>query len=184
MGLFKSVFGGGDSVTSAILKSQKRIFRIYSVSRPTDEQKFKTYFYLLIFGIVVLDDIGGSDMKEQMGELYGKTSELMKPLRVQVDKLANDTEQFDKIIQNFPSEQPIDGSRTVDGLSAFHGMYSAAARDTRNYIMENSQGPTQYFGPAAKVLCNSVFGEGKAEENFMEISTEMMDFAKDLMDSL
>ena len=184
MGLFKSLFGGGDSITSAILQSQKRIFRIYSVSRPTDEQKFKTYFYLLIFGIVVLDNIGSSDMKEQMGELYGKTSELMKPLRVQVDKLANDTEQLDKIIQNFPGEQPINGSRTVDGLSAFHAMNSAVARDTMNYIMENSQGPTQYFGPAAKVLCNSVFGEGKAEENFIEMFVEMGDFANNLLDAL
>jgi len=180
MSFFKKIFGGKRSITSVILSSQNKIFDIYSVTHPTDAQKMKASVYLCISGIAILNDLGGGQLRHAIDNLVNETRELTKPLRMRVGELANNAEQLEKIISDFPSAIQITESTTVNGLAAFEAMYFSMGQDLMNDILTHNQGPMGAPGYAAIVVADGIFGEGKAKDKFMEVSMELLNFTKEL----
>lgn len=184
MSFFKKVFGRKKSFTSAILSTQNKIFDIYSVVHPTDSQKMKASVYLCISGIAILNDIGRGRLRNSIDDLVNETKELTKPLMMRVDELANDAEQLDKIISEFPEDAQVIGSTTVNGLAAFQAMYFSMGKDLMSDFIAHNQGPMGAPGYSAIVVANGIFGEGKSKDKFMEMSMILLNFTNDLIESI
>ncbi len=184
MNFFKKVFGGKRSITSVMLSTQNKIFDIYSVAHPTDAQKMKASVYLCISGIAILNDLGGGQLRHAIDNLVNETRELTKPLRMRVGELANNAEQLEKIISDFPGDIQITGSTTVNGLAAFEAMYFSMGQDLMNDILTHNQGPMGTPGYAAIVVADGIFGEGKVEDNFLEVAMELLNFTKELTEAI
>ena len=184
MSFFKKVFGGKKGITSVLLSTQNKIFDIYSVANPTDAQKMKASVYLCISGIAILNDLGGGQLRHAIDNLVNETRELTKPLRMRVGELANNVEQLEKIISDFPGDIQITGSTTVNGLAAFEAMYFSMGQDLMNDILTHNQGPMGTPGYAAIIVADGIFGDGKSKDKFMEVSMVLLDFTKALTEAI
>lgn len=129
MSIFSKVFGGKKSITSVLLSTQNKIFDIYGLANPTDAQKMKASFYLCISGIAILNDLGGGQLRHAIDKLVNETKELTKPLKMQVGDLANNAEQLEKIISDFPSQYQITESTIINGLAAFEALYFSMGQE-------------------------------------------------------
>ena len=116
--------------------------------------------------------------------MVNETRELTKPLRMRVGELANNAEQLEKIIFDFPGDIQITGSTTVNGLAAFEAMYFSMGQNLMNDILTHNQGPMGTPGYAAIVVADGIFGEGKAKDKFMEVSMELLNFTKELTEAI
>jgi len=184
MSFFKKVFGGKKSITSVLLSTQSKLFDIYGVNHPTDAQKMKASVYLCISGIAILNDLGGGQLRHAIDNLVNETRELTKPLKMRVGELANNAEQLEKIISDFPNEIQITESTTVNGLAAFEALYFSMVQELMTDILSHNKVPMGTPGYAAIVVADRVFGEGKAREKFMEVSMEMLNFTKELAEAI
>jgi hypothetical protein len=184
MGLLRKVFGGKKSVTSVMLDTQKRIFDIYSVAHPTDAQKVKASVYLCISGIAILNHFGDGKLRYAIDNLVNEARELTKPLRIRIGELANNAEELERIVSDFPHGIEINESTTVNGLAAFEAMYFSTGQDLMNDILCHSKGPLGVPGYAAIVVADGIFGEGKSKEKFMEVSMELVNFTKEIVKAI
>jgi hypothetical protein len=184
MGFFKKVFGEKKSFSSVLLDTQNRIFTLYGVGHPTDAQKMKASVYLCIYGMAILNDLGGGHLRDAIDKLVEETRELTKPLRMRVGELANNAEQLEMIMSYFPSEIEITESTTVNGLAAFEAMYFSMGQELMTDIISHNKGPFGAPGYAAIVMADGIFGEGKAKEKFREVSIELMNFMKELSEAI
>jgi hypothetical protein len=186
MGFFKKVFGGKENITSVMLSTQNNIFGIFSVVHPTDAQKMKASVYLCIAGMAILNDpnLGGGRLRYAIDNLVNETRELTKSLMMRVGELANNAEQLEKIISDFPADMKITGSTTVNGLAAFEAMYFSMAQDLMNDILTHNKGPFGTPGYAAIVVTDGIFGEGKAKDKILEMSMELINFTKELSEAI
>lgn len=178
----KKFFGGKKSFASVLVSTQNKIFSIYGVTQPSDAQKMKASFYLCISGIAILNDLGGGRLRDVIDMLVEETKELTKPLRMRVGELSNGADQLKKIISDFPNELHITESTTVNGLAAFEALYFSMGEELMNDILRHNKGPLGTPGYAAIVVADGIFGEGKARQNFMEVSMELVSFTKELAD--
>ena len=103
---------------------------------------------------------------------------------MRVGELANNAEQLEKIIFDFPGDIQITGSTTVNGLAAFEAMYFSMGQNLMNDILTHNQGQMGTPGYAAIVVADGIFGEGKAKDKFMEVSMELLNFTKELTEAI
>lgn len=184
MSFLKKVFGGKKSIYSVLVSTQNKIFSIYSVAYPTDAQKMKASVYLCISGIAILNDLGGGGLRHALDKLVEEAKELTKPLKMRVGELSNSDEQLKRILSDFPKDLQITEATTVNGLAAFEALYFSMGEELMNDILSHNQGPMGVPGYAAIVVANGIFGEGKAKENFMEVSMELLSFTKELIEAI
>jgi len=184
MSLFSKILGEKKSIASVLLSTQSNIFAIYGVTHPTDAQKTKAFVYLCISGIAILNDFGGEKLRHAIDRLYNETIKLTKPLNMRVGELANNAEQLQKIISEFPSEIQISESTIVNGLAAFEAIYFSMGKEVMTDIIRHNKGPLGTPGYAAIVVAGRVVGEGKAREKVTEVSMEMLKFTKELAEAL
>ena len=167
--IFKKAFGGKKSFSSVLTDSQNRIFYLCNVHHPTDAQKMKVSFYLCVFGMAMLNDLGGEYLCDAIDKLVEETKELTKPLRMRVGELANNAEQLEMIMSYFPSEWKITESTTVNGLAAFEAMYFSMGQGLMTHMISHNRGPRGEPGytalDAAILVADGIFGEGKSREN-------------------
>jgi len=183
MGLLNILLGGKKSISSLLVGTQNNIFNIYGVAHPSDSQKMKASVYLCISGIAILNDVGGGGtLKHVIEKLVEDTKELTKPLSMRVGELSNNTEQLEKILADFPKDTQITEATRVNGLAAFEALYFALGEELMNDMLNHSAGPMGTTGYAAIVVADGIFGEGKAKEHFMEVSMELMNFTKGLIE--
>lgn len=164
------------------MSTQEGIFDIYGVDQPTDAQKMKASVYLCISGIAILNDLGGGQLRRAIDRLVEETRELTKPLSMRVEELSNNTEQLEKILADFPKEIEITGSTKVNGLAAFEALYFSMGEELMNDILSHKGGPMGVPGYAAIVVADGIFGEGRSKENFMEVSMQLLNFMKKLIE--
>lgn len=184
MSFFKKVFGGKKGISSVLVNTQNKIFSIYGVTHPTDAQKMKASVYLCIAGIAILNDLGGGRLRHAIDKLVEETKELTKPLKMRVGELSNTAEQLRRIHSDFPKDIQITEATTVNGLAAFEALYFSMGEELMNDILSHNQGPMGASGYAAIVVADGIFGKGKSKENFMEVSMELLDFTKELVDAI
>ena len=144
----------------------------------------KASVYLCISGIAILNDLGGGQLRNAIDNLVNETRELTKPLKMRVGELANDAEQLERIISDFPNDIQITESTTVNGLAAFEALYFSLGQDLMNDILSHNQGPMGTPGYAAIVVADGIFGEGKARDKYMEVSMELLNFTKELAEAI
>ncbi|MBZ0241818.1 MAG: hypothetical protein K8F24_01265, partial [Bacteroidales bacterium] len=57
-------------------------------------------------------------------------------------------------------------------------------QDLMNDILTHNQGPMGTPGYAAIVVADGIFGEGKVEDNFLEVAMVLLKFARELTEAV
>lgn len=180
MGLFGNLFGSKKSYTSVLINTQNNIFNIYGVNQPTDAQKMKASVYLCIAGLAILDDLGCAKLRHSSDRLIAEAIELTDPLSMRLEELSNNTEQLDMILSDFPKESQVTGSTNVNGLAAFKSLFSSMIETLMIDFSRYKNSPTGPAGYAPFVVGDGIFGEGRSQEHFMELTMQLANFMTEL----
>ena len=180
MSILSRLFSDKQSVSKILINTQISILNIYGVARPTDAQKFRAYFYLCISGIAILNELEVKNGKNTIDKLAEETKELVKPLSLLVEELSSDAERLEIILAHFPDELQMTGSTKLNGLAALETLYSALGDEVITDIISNSEGPMGTRGYAAIIVADEIFGEGRSQDKFMEVSMQLNNFTNEL----
>jgi hypothetical protein len=175
------------TLSSLLVDTQKEIFGLYGVSKPTDAQKVKAAVYLSIAASAILSDFAGGMAKDLIDQIARESALLTKPLRMLVSDLAADREDLPKILATFPADLKISGSTSINGLGAFDALYLAKAEEIVQDIWDHRDGPTGTPGYACIVLAAGIFGKAgsdKLPEMFMPAMLHINEFAAKLLKAM
>ncbi len=167
-----------NNLTTILLDTQTKIFKIYGVTNPTNAQKMKASVYLCISGIAILNDFGGGDLDHIIDQLVEETKELTKPLVMKVGELSKNNKQLHEIIQDLPDSLNVTESTIINGLAAFEAIYFSIGKDLVLDILNHSNDPMGTPGYAAIVVADGIFGDGKIKEHVMDVSLALLSFTK------
>lgn len=181
MGFLDKLLRGKKSISSILVSTQNDIFGIYGVAQPTDAQRMKASAYLCISGIAVLTALG---VRHEIDKLVKEAGELTSPLSMRVEELANNADQLERILAQFPKELQLTKATRLNGLAAFEALYNAMGEELVNDIMSHNKGPMGAAGYAAIVVADGIFGEGKSKQHFMEVSMRLLNFTKELGEAI
>src|ERR1700730_4142189 len=118
--MLNNLFRRKKTIPSIVESTQRDIFTIYGVAKPTDAQKMKASVYICIAGIAILNDFGaGRPLRDLIDKLVVGTKDMTKPLSMLVGELANSKEELNEILADFPKELQISESTRVNGLAGF-----------------------------------------------------------------
>jgi predicted DNA-binding ribbon-helix-helix protein len=184
MSFFKALFGSKKGIGEVLLGTQNKIFELYSISSPTDAQKMKASVYLCIAGIAILNDLGAGRLRPVIDRLAEETKNLTSSLKVKVSDLANDADQLKKILAEFPVDAKVTESTTLNGLAAFEALYFTFGPSLMQEIITRGDGPMGVSGYAAIVVGDGIFGKGGSKDHFLEISMELMQYSKALIETI
>ena len=181
MGLFGKLFSGNKGFASVIVETQNKLFKTYGVSQPNDAQKLRASFYLCISGMAILNEAGAgrAPIRGVIDRLVADASELSKPLSVVArDIWENSTENQNKIQSQLP--RGTTELTKLNGLAAFDALYASLGQDLMTDILSHNKGPLGTPGYAGIVVVDGIFGKGRAEEHFMDITMQMLEFSRGL----
>ncbi|MDS4020602.1 MAG: hypothetical protein RKR03_08845 [Candidatus Competibacter sp.] len=181
MNLFKNFFGSKKSFSLILIESQNNIFKRFGVARPTDAQRMRSFFYLCITGIAIINcSTNNTKRSDVIDNLMEDVKELVKPILIDSCELAIDKEDLKKVMLYLQRNYSIKEPTTINGLLAFEALYYALGRDWIESIYNNAKGPLGAMGYAAFIVAHGVFGQEKAEKNSMGILEDFYTFIKEL----
>jgi len=178
MGFLKKLFGNSKTISSILLNTQNNIFRIYGVNSPTDAQKMNISVYLCISGVAILNSLDADKLQHVMDNLIEDTKILTKPLKMRISDLSNTADELKLILAEFPNGSQVTESTIVNGLAAFEAIYFSMGEDIVNKLL--SQGD-HLMVAAATIVSYEIFGKEQKIENILEVSTEILNFGKELV---
>lgn len=180
MGFFGKLIGRRKDFATLMTETQSELFKLYGVLNPSDAQKMKASVYICLAGISIVNDIGDPRLSGLIDRLVEETKEFAKAFRMRVGELANDRDEMEEILADFPPELEVNGSTTVNGLAAFDALYQTKVERVVNDILSHGGGPFGTPGYAAIVVADGIFGAGRSKEHFVDVSTHLLKFMEQL----
>jgi hypothetical protein len=101
MSIISSLLGRKITVKSVLADTQKEIFVLYGVAKPSDAQKLKASVYLSIAASAMLSDFGGARVKGLIDRVAKESAELTKPLVCWSGTLRTTVRNYKKFWQPF-----------------------------------------------------------------------------------
>lgn len=185
MGLFNNIFSRKKDLSTTIVNAYSNLFTIYRVKNPTDAQKMKACFYLCISGMAMLNDaVGGAVAAKTIDKLLNATRNLTRDLRFRIEDIANDKDELEVLLSDFPSEAEVDGRTTVNGLAGFEALYFSKGQELMRKVMSKPDEDLGLIGSGALVVGDGVFGVGRSADEFMTILSIMSTYYADIASSV
>ncbi|WKJ89105.1 hypothetical protein QZJ86_13865 [Methylomonas montana] len=189
MGFLNNLFGGKKSISSVLVNTQKKLFRIYNISNPSDAQKMKASVYLCITGIASFNELGNNKPELRphllplIDNLVQEAKELTKSLSIRVKDITNDNEELKGMLDFFPRHIPINESTNLNGLAAFEALYNSKVTNLIDEILNHTRGPFGSTGYAAIIVADGIFGKGASEDYFIDVAKELEKFTLELCEA-
>ncbi len=186
MGFLDAIFGNKKTYFDVLNENIKRLFHLYGINDPSNEDQFKCTFALTVAGIAMLNDIAEKNVSAKenllavMKELVVSGERLISGCNVKIRNIATDKNEVEKILLNLPSEINADENTNLDGRTAFRILFKIRGQILIDEIC--NKGLFGAVGQATIFVGDMVLGMEKSKTYFMASTTNLMQFLDDIMD--
>jgi len=180
MGIFDSLFGAKESFGAHIMRTQRTIFRAYGVPTPTASQNFRASYALCIAGISILNVAKGAGSRRYADTLLRETHGLIKNLQFPAGELTLDRADLSMMLSDFPAQVAINQSTIINGTAGLDAAINTVGQRHMVRVLEKSRGPFGLPASAGLYVGDFIFGEGKSEDNFMELVQALAEYSSSI----
>ena len=141
-----------------------------------DANILKTTVYLCFAQIACLNVATQGKSRVFMGNMVEDAQNSVLALKMRVRELAQNDEELERILSDFPAEADVDGDTNINGLAAWNAIYFTYVEEIVLEISNRSKGPLGPYGYAAIKVLEALRGKGQGKDDFMDVSfliTEM-----------
>ena len=147
----------------------------------TDANKLKASVYLCFAQLACIHVVSKGKAVVFMDAMVSDVKESVSDLKIQIGDLANDDDELQRILKNFPQAAQVDAFTTVNGHAAFQAIYSQFVEEIVTEISVNSNGPFGPHGFAALKLLEALRGKGKGKDEMLETSMKLTEMTGEVI---
>jgi hypothetical protein len=160
------------------------ILAAYKLDNATDAQKFRCLLAISVAFTGILNDLGKGKVNRLIDEVTDATKRMAQNLTFRIRDAAVDDNELQIMLSNFSAVTKVTADLRTNGMTLLPILFNSLGPSAVKDIMTNTGGPMGATGYAAIVVGNFVVGEEKARVGFMEVSMQLMQTTREIIETL
>ena len=171
MSIFGKLFGQKKSSNIEVF-SRYAIRSLNALNKPvTDANKLKITVYLCFAQLACLHTIANGKANVFLDKMVEDAKDSILELKMKVEELANDDDELNRILSDFPDAAGVTGDTLINGLAAWDAVYLTYVYEVVPEMNSSPYPPITPFEHPALIVHQAMMGMNPKRNNAKELES-------------